>query len=193
MGWLYCEYSKDALVRSLIASTEYDNENGKGKRVTLKHCVKGNHLWAVRQHTHTKDGISTELRYIMLYLMAKHDGMWGYKDMDEYCGMYYWNCPLNYLKLAPQQNVSGNLKAWNDEWRKQVVEYWKEETRKRNFKKSLQIGTKITLPGYAGEFQITQLKPCIIAYIGMSSYRISPRMIKHAKIVEESAKQLEMA
>ena len=63
----------------------------------------------------------------------------------------------------------------------------------RNFKKSLKIGTKITLPGYAGEFQITQLKPCIIAYIGMSSYRISPRMIKHAKIVEETAKQLEMA
>lgn len=195
MGWLYCEYTKDALVRNITAPTEYANENGTGKCECLKHSVRGNHLWAVMQRTRTKDGVdgvSTESRYIMLFLLAKSDGMWGYKDMDEYCGVYAWDCPLNYLTLAPQHDatkLSAHEKEWNDDWRKKVVEFWQEETRKRNFKKSLQVGMKITLPGYGEPFQIAQLKPHIYAYVGNHPYRISPRMIKHAKIVEEKVEQ----
>lgn len=59
----------------------------------LRHCLRGNVLWQVREDPAGK--------YIHCDLLVKAgDGRWGYKPMGEACHPYYYTCPLSYLKMT---------------------------------------------------------------------------------------------
>ena len=111
MGWLFGWNTRKELADHLLY--------GNGVK-TIKHCFKGNNVWAVQEYTypdtdwdgapHPKAGQVT--RFIGLYLIKggdtynvktgrrNRDG-WGYKDMDESAGPCYYNCPLAYLDMVP--------------------------------------------------------------------------------------------
>ena len=135
MGWLFGWNTRKELADHLIS--------GNGVH-TLKHCFKGNNLWAVQEYTypartyddkpHPKAGQTT--RFIALYLIkgrdkcnprtGKYDSHgWGYKDMDETAGPYYYNCPLSYLDMVPDP-----MTTHSTPWRVLVREYWAKRNRK---------------------------------------------------------------
>ena len=87
MGWLFSDgwQDKAALVTHLTEGNSLP---------TLAKSVRGNTLWAVHEGT-MQDG--TKVRFICVYLLSndrKNCGGWGYKDMDESVGPYYYDCPL---------------------------------------------------------------------------------------------------
>jgi hypothetical protein len=65
--------------------------------------VVGREFWLVE-----KAGESSQ---IVLFLLAKNGQDWGYKDMTESMGPYYYKCPIAFLDLAPERNA---------EWRRQI-------------------------------------------------------------------------
>jgi hypothetical protein len=96
MGWMFlydCPTKQD-LVRYLIRPQRNDNWT----KDTLRHCCRGNCLWTVEKVWNRSNN---QFRtFIMLYLMEKNEGCWGYKDMDEGMGPYYFSCPTSYFKVA---------------------------------------------------------------------------------------------
>jgi hypothetical protein len=115
MGWLfpYHTYSRRTLINERIEGWEH---NGN-KAVVLKHCMKGNNLWKLIELTYST---GDKIRFIALDMLRKSDGVWGYKDLDESCGPYYYNCPLGYIEQCTPAKSEFAIK-----WREQVKEYWK--------------------------------------------------------------------
>ena len=72
-----------------------------------------------------------EQRWITCDLIRCHAGEWGYKDMSEACGPFYFSCPLKYLDLVPIESYGGNA-----EWRQQVQEHHARQREKRRRKRS---------------------------------------------------------
>lgn len=56
--------------------------------------------------------------FILVYLVSKEQGTYAYKDMDESMGPYYYDCPKEFLDLAPISNLS---------WRSKVYQYWQDK------------------------------------------------------------------
>ena len=133
MGWLFGYNSRKSLTDHLL--------HGNGV-TTIRHCFKGNNLWAI-QEGKKQDG--TTVKFIALYLLRgnknSRDG-WGYKDLDETAGPNYYNCPLAYLDEVEDPGY------YATDWRKQVRQYWMD----RNLK--LNIGQRIKI--YGREYVITE-------------------------------------
>jgi hypothetical protein len=60
---------------------------------------------------------------------AKQYEGWGYKDLDESMGPYYFSCPLKYLDMVPIDRYGGNA-----EWRAGVVAYHERQREKQKLK-----------------------------------------------------------
>ena len=95
MGWTFGQQTRRELIAELTPAERRD-ANGRIFR-TLKHCCRGNVLYAVHEST-PAEGPSR--KWIGLYLLQRDGDLWGYKDMDETMGPYYYHCPLSYLDLA---------------------------------------------------------------------------------------------
>lgn len=123
MGWDFTDnISKTELIASLTQETA-------GCKV-LKHNVAGNELWVLLE---TKD---TGRKIIALFLLQqdrKHKG-WGYKDMTEAMGPYYYGCPTEWFSEVP---------ATNAEWRAKVIDTQAHRVAKRRVKTNLQVGQKL--------------------------------------------------
>lgn len=120
MGWLFhcTDYGRKAFIEERTKT--HDSENAKWE--CLAHSDKKNHLWKVMRLTNKKTGeVST---YIALDLIAKErNGGWGYKDMSEYAGPNYYDCPLKFLAMSDEPTDDGNNEnTWAIEWRKKVRE-----------------------------------------------------------------------
>lgn len=114
MGWLFCAESRRVLIASRIRREEDDN----AIRETIRHCLKGNVLWGVRQITVKATG--EVYRIITCDLLRRYGSKeagypWGYKDLTEADGPLYYHCPLSYLELA--------YTDVNEDWRKNVRRY----------------------------------------------------------------------
>lgn len=88
-----------------------------GKRLWL--CVKSDKL---------------DQPLVVLYLLDKSKGYgWGYKDMDETMGPYYYDCPLRFIKGVGHNQFSKNwrdkVRAYHIAKRKTVGEYSSDQTR----------------------------------------------------------------
>lgn len=125
MGWTYpFGLSKKQMIAERIEDHEWVNTDGVTVKTTcLAHCYRGNPhagvLYAVRETSYTKDGqpIRPSERWIQvdaLHYWKKMEG-WGYKDMDESMGPYYFSCPLGYLAMVPQ--------VASEDWRDSVRKY----------------------------------------------------------------------
>lgn len=120
MGWLFGHETRKDLIAHLT------------RRNTIKHCCVGNNLWCVHENL--------GIKWICLYMMQKHKGLWGYKDIDETAGPSAVTCPISYLEgLSEPQNV------WSQEWRNRVHAYWAQRRR------ILPIGTRL---GSKGEYKL---------------------------------------
>jgi hypothetical protein len=120
MGTLYPYevQSKKDLIHFINAQCQHENDMFSLR--VLKSCVRGNVLWQVLE-SRNKDNGNVE-RFIVCNLLTAYEGRWGYKDMTENMGPYYYSCPLGYLKLTE----SG--KHVHREWREGVRRYHEKRT-----------------------------------------------------------------
>lgn len=82
---------------------------------TVAHKVVRNTLWAVREQIKYKKEGEERFRYILCCLLQNKRGYgWGYKDMSEMEGPFYYDCPLEFLDMAP---------VACEPWRVKVREY----------------------------------------------------------------------
>ena len=114
MGWLYPYHTKTRadLVKGLRA--EYNTPTHK----ILRSQCAGNRFWALCEGTRSDGQV---IRYILLCLLQgpernDPDGSWGYKEMDESVGPYYYDCPLSYLDLATEP-VNDSARIWREKVR----------------------------------------------------------------------------
>lgn len=139
----------------------------RDRRVTLRHCLVGNVLWAVVDHTHSDGQVKT---YLNCYLIGKSGGEWGYKDIGEACHPAYYSCPLAYLDLAP---------VANEEWRAGVRAY--HEARNRTF----EIGDVLIFPKSVSVPQVRVVgkeRAVVIGEYAGQQYRVRRSIL--AKVVE---------
>jgi len=135
MGWLFTVGSTR---RELIAERTQNWQRASNEILVestcLAHCFRGGHfsgvLWSVWERTFTKDGHEVEptQRWIACDLLqySKSNDGWGYKDMEESMGPYFYSCPLGYLGMVPIEQFGGN-----EEWRKGVQSYHQRLKEKR--------------------------------------------------------------
>jgi hypothetical protein len=138
MGWLFKPGStRKGLIGERIEGWERTNNESTVKSTCLAHCYRGGNfrgvLWTVWERTYEKDGQQTRPteRWIACDLLeySKADQGWGYKDMEEAMGPYYFSCPLSYLKMVPF--------VTNQSWREGVQRYHARRKDKRLAKNAL--------------------------------------------------------
>jgi hypothetical protein len=133
--------------------------------------VKGDNLWMIVEKVQ-EDPI------ILLYLIDKYEGCWGYKSIAEVEHPFYFSCPLKFLEKAPVKNQA---------WRDGVREFHNEKNEKnagRN-KKRFAIGDKVQIPGIDGIYEITEVlgRKGYGIRKGNLNYRMTCRMASTAQIV----------
>lgn len=143
MGWFY---PYGATRRQVI--DELTEERKKDGRVfrTLRKCLRGNTMYALHESGPEDD----TTKWIGVYLLARHGGAWGYKDMDETVHPYYYDCPVSYLDEADEATTDGAK-----EWRRIV----REKAAERAAKKP-KVGETWSLEGcLIKEVKIVSLRP----------------------------------
>lgn len=115
MGWLF-KYgaTRSDLIRELSDKSVVQLRPNGGTFATLRRCTRGNVLWALHESI-DPDGVST--RFIACYLLQRSAEGWGYKDMDESMGPYYYTCPISYLDEASEP-ISETARKWREEVRR---------------------------------------------------------------------------
>lgn len=93
-----------------------DPKTGAGSR-TLKHCARGNVLYAVHENTR-KDG--DRYRFIGVHMLLRDGRSWGYKSMSEDMGPFYHNCPVSYIELAEEMPLPEGMGKYSIKWRAEV-------------------------------------------------------------------------
>ena len=129
MGWSFGWKSRAELIEHLTRTQE--NESGKWE--TTKHCTVGNVLWAVQVHT---DKQAQTVTPFILCCLLQGGGEWGYKDMTESMGPYYYTCPVAYFDLVPEANKN---------WRAKVREHHAFKKAQRDAIKRLKVGDTLML------------------------------------------------
>ena len=111
MGWFfgYNNLEKRDVIHEV---TQDQSSDGKVLR-TLRKCCRGNVLYVL----HESGPEGNTKKWICVYLLAKSDGVWGYKPVDEGMGPYETNCPVKYLDEADEP-----MNDYAREWRVRVRE-----------------------------------------------------------------------
>lgn len=109
MGWLFMSEHKTK--ESLVAYLKSPSRMGPNYEV-LASTVRGNRHWYVAQYQ--KD--DKPVRFIGLDLMESGGAGegWGYKDMDESVGPYYFDCPMSYLDMVRDWEPVGSAAKWRE-------------------------------------------------------------------------------
>ena len=140
MGWLFRSGStRRGLIEERVESWERSNPDGLAITSTcLAHCYRGGNfsgvLWSVWERTFNRGGHEAEptQRWIQCDLLRYQRNFgWGYKDLEESCGPYYFSCPMKYLGMVPIEQHGGNA-----EWRKQVALHHQRATEKRRTRRA---------------------------------------------------------
>jgi hypothetical protein len=136
------------MIEDILRNLTWNKE--KDSMQVVAHCMVGNNLWAVCEHTKKAIGDQPAVvyRFIALYLLRRYGkDEWAYKDMDESCGPCESNCPLAYLDLAPD---TGHLGGYSADWRGRVRAFWKAKQDGRAFAKTLKPGDKFQWGHFRG-------------------------------------------
>jgi hypothetical protein len=113
MGWTF---PYDASRRDVIAELTTDRVTDGRVFKTLRKCFRGNTMYALHE-----SGPEGETRkWLAVYLLQRSQGSWGYKDMDESMGPYYYDCPVSYLDAADEP-VSDTARDWRNECRSRAA------------------------------------------------------------------------
>jgi len=121
MGW---SYSYNATRKSIIEEILLDVKNNTQLKILDTACTSyGKRLWILIEHK----SLSSPL--VILYLLDKSNGNWGYKDISEDMHPYYYDCPLRLI------NRGGGHNEQSMKWRDQVRQYhnnrkkWRDQVR----------------------------------------------------------------
>lgn len=139
MGWLFkAGLSRKDLIEERTKDWERTQPDGTVIKTTcLAQCYRGASfcgvLWSVWERTFSRDGqeVQSKERWIVCDLLRYQGEAWGYKDIEECMGPYYYSCPLKYLDLVPLDIYGGNV-----EWREQVREHHARKAEKRRARKA---------------------------------------------------------
>lgn len=134
MGWTTsCSWRsrQDVIDRRLQDCFYVNDKNKQIKYTLLGHSDRPPVLWTLWERTiidlNTSD-FST-ITFIGCDLISSgprgKNKEWGYKDMCESAGLYYYSCPLKFLEAAPEENP---------EWRKGVRKWHADAAARRKFK-----------------------------------------------------------
>ncbi len=117
MGWSFTHGTDRAQIIAEVTKSWGAATSGDPGSKTLKHCCRGNVLFAVHENT-TRKGET--YRYIGVHLLQKSSDGWGYKSMDESEGPTYTDCPVSYIELAEEMPPSEGLGQHSANWREKV-------------------------------------------------------------------------
>lgn len=169
MGWTYPHgASRRQCIEELTPKERgYGESMGASVFRTLRHCCRGNVLYALHE-TVKSDGAST--KWIGVYLLQRdnRDGSWGYKDMDESMHPYYYNCPVSYLDQADEP-FNESAKKWRAEVRRQA-----QERKEQNAKKPKEGETWALKGCTIPHVKITSARPLRGTYAG-TLYRVKKK------------------
>lgn len=134
MGWLFYSPTHFSKRGRVDRKAEVEATFGKNYSV-LKSCMVGSTYYGAVKH---KDSNNV---FAVVYLTKVSDGDFGYKDMDETCHPYCYDCPKSILDLlTPTDDVNAN------NWRKKCYEKLSKPKLS-----DLPIGTKIKFSFSDGE------------------------------------------
>lgn len=132
MGWLFNTQpcSKQAFVEQLLREFPSIKE----------HKLVGNNLWTLVQAVPPG---SSDRTGIVLFLLERHDGCWGWKDVGVTSGPFEVNCPLHFL----QRSDDDDDYSFSDgtTWRQQVRDWHAERKQRRASSSKLVVGSKVQL------------------------------------------------
>lgn len=115
MGWYYgFDNSRRDVIHEVTEGWDRTAEGG-GSFQTIRHCAKGNVLYAVHEKTDPDGSI---YRFIGVYLLSRASDGWGYKPQDETMGPCQYNCPVSYIEMAEEKPYT--LNDYAREWRAEV-------------------------------------------------------------------------
>lgn len=133
-GWSSIRELKEHLLKSC---------EGPNRKVLASRATNyGRHLWVAIQY------LDTGTSFIALFLISKSMGQWGYKDMDESCGPYVKDCPLELLNMT-----TGDGHQYSIEWRKAVRE---ASEKRKAISAGLTIGEIVEV--YGEKYKIVEKK-----------------------------------
>lgn len=163
MGWTY---SYGCTEKSQIRD-EILRDFRNASYTVLRHATVGNHLWLAIDKR-PADG-SAPQRAIVLCLLTKRDGIWGYKDMDETMGPYYYDCPLSLLALFPAPSPDAGA------WRDQVRDYHGAKAVAAAARKQITPGVTIECDGCTpNRLMVVSVRPLAGQDANGRLYRIKP-------------------
>jgi len=141
MGWTWTYNLIDK--KQIIEEVTRDNTFYK----FLKKAVYNNSLWTLWLN------INTQQKEIVLFILSKRNGSWGYKNISEIEYRFYYDCPLSFLKEA---------KVTCMEWRNHVYSYHKQESKRKELLKKIDIGDIVKIRDCnLTEFEIIKIKPLL--------------------------------
>lgn len=173
MGWTSGWYSRKEMIDHVTKPWVTDTQ---ATEVIAKKFY-GNHLWCVFERTFPRVvGDRQSERFIVLFLMQRFGkGDWGYKDMSEDMGPYFYSCPLSFLDMTPDPR-EGKPSEYGfngcSTWR-EAVHNWHA---RRNQK--IEVGQIVKLTN-GEEYRITEVGRMIRA-VGVKdgrAYRIPRSML----------------
>jgi len=127
MGWTYIQ-NRVSDIKEFF-SREFNSDNFQGTKATVLDCFvdESNHqdLVAYMAYEILKPGKPKKVTAIVCLVDTRPDEhgnpSFGYKDMDETMGPYYYTCPKSILdKLTPTKNKNAL------EWRKKCLNFNKQ-------------------------------------------------------------------
>lgn len=121
MGWTSSQSwttKEDALNAYLRDATLVSTDPTMPSRKVLDHSLRGNEAYVLEEVK--APGDEKPFRYITVVLLSKAGGDWGFKDMPEWMGPYYYNCPKKLLKRAPLSDMSPAMAEQCEDWRDRV-------------------------------------------------------------------------
>lgn len=136
MSWTFLHNAPDK--RQVIETCT----KGSDKLKCIMKAVHGNHLWTVWQDSVTKN------KSIVLFLLGKDHGCWGYKDITEHMGPSYYDCPLSFFDEVPEPESNSAPTCpfvYSVSWREKVRAYHFKEKERRTHLKNLAVGSMVRL------------------------------------------------
>lgn len=155
--------SKAAFVNECIAELRYHYHK------VIDHSVRGGELWIILQRKEDQDPI------IVVYVLVKQDGCWGYRGIAEAEHPYYFDCPLKFLAKVPVQNP---------QWREKVQAFQGEKAANRPNQR-LKVGDEFEFPGQNGVFKVVETlgRKGYAVTKGGQTYRLPCRQASSVKIL----------
>lgn len=124
MGWTFSTWTREGMIRELVASQESESY----RREVVEYTLVDDVLWSVIRITAKQHGFlgldaGEAACFIGCDPLRSEDGEWGYTPLAEVDHPYYYSCPLHYLDMAPVQCA---------EWRKRVRAHHADAEARRN-------------------------------------------------------------